>query len=479
MRILYIDIDTLRADHLGCYGYKRNTSPNIDRIAEEGIRFDNCFGSDAICLASRSAFISGRFGIHTGVVNHGGKNADMRTEGENRGFCVNPNFLHFPKVLKDQGKMKTVTISSFAERHSAWWFYQGFSEMYDPGKGGHDKVEDVLPIAEDWLNRNAESDNWFLHVNFWDTHVPHRTPKEFGNPFENTQLGDNWMTDEILEKQQKNYGPFEAVDMKIKTMNDYKKKIDDYDTDILYVDIAVGKIMKLLEEKEILDDTIIMISADHGESFGELGAYVTHCTCDSIINRVPFILRHPKLANNEVFSSKVYQTDMAATILELCDLDIPEAWDGKSFAKQIKEQEDQGRDYLVISQLSWICQRAVVFDNWIMIRTYYDTHHQFPQIMLFNRQDDPHLTNDVAREQPELIAKSLVLMEKWHTEMMIKSNWQHPDPLQEVMAEGGPWHSIKGWNQTEKFIERHRSNGNELIADKMSKHNCSNLPRFK
>ena len=81
MRILYLDLDTLRPDHLGCYGYHRNTSPNIDRIAAEGVRFDNYHCSDAPCLPSRTALMTGRFGIHTGVVGHGGTAADMRLEG--------------------------------------------------------------------------------------------------------------------------------------------------------------------------------------------------------------------------------------------------------------------------------------------------------------------------------------------------------------------------------------------------------------
>src|SRR5690606_26329400 len=86
MRILYLDIDCLRPDHLGCYGYHRATSPRIDAIAAQGVRFDNVYISDAPCLPSRTALWSGRFGIHTGVINHGGSNADMFTDGPSRGF---------------------------------------------------------------------------------------------------------------------------------------------------------------------------------------------------------------------------------------------------------------------------------------------------------------------------------------------------------------------------------------------------------
>ncbi|MEX2382036.1 MAG: sulfatase-like hydrolase/transferase, partial [Opitutales bacterium] len=76
MRILYFDLDALRPDHLGCYGYSRNTSPNIDRIAAEGLRMTGVHCSDAPCLPSRTALYTGRFGIHTGVVSHGCTAAD-------------------------------------------------------------------------------------------------------------------------------------------------------------------------------------------------------------------------------------------------------------------------------------------------------------------------------------------------------------------------------------------------------------------
>ncbi len=91
MRFLYIDIDTLRPDHLGCYGYLRPTSPVIDAIAREGVRFDRCYASDTPCLPSRTALTTGRFGIRTGVMNHGGLAADPLPEGAGRQFTARLN----------------------------------------------------------------------------------------------------------------------------------------------------------------------------------------------------------------------------------------------------------------------------------------------------------------------------------------------------------------------------------------------------
>jgi len=140
MRILYLDLDTLRPDHLGCYGYHRNTSPNIDRLAAEGVRCENYYTSDAPCLPSRAALFMGRFGIHTGVVNHGGTPADPWVEGADRGFRQSRETASWMDVLREEG-FHTVSVSPYAERHSAWWFYRGFSEMINPGKGGLERAE--------------------------------------------------------------------------------------------------------------------------------------------------------------------------------------------------------------------------------------------------------------------------------------------------------------------------------------------------
>ena len=90
-------------------------------------------------------------------------------------------------------------MSPFGERHSAWWWYAGWKEIYNPGLGGVEVADDVTPLALDWIQRNAKKDNWFLHVNYWDPHTPYRAPLEFGNPFEHDPL-PGWFTEGIIEQ---------------------------------------------------------------------------------------------------------------------------------------------------------------------------------------------------------------------------------------------------------------------------------------
>ena len=118
MRLLYIDIDALTPSHLGCYGYHRDTSPTIDRLAAEGLRCTNVYTSDAPCLPSRTAMYSGRFGIHTGVVGHGGTAAQPKIEGPTRGFGDLFDAQGLGRSLQRLG-FHTAMVSPFGQRHAA------------------------------------------------------------------------------------------------------------------------------------------------------------------------------------------------------------------------------------------------------------------------------------------------------------------------------------------------------------------------
>jgi len=150
MRILYIDIDSLRPSHLGCYGYDHGTSPNTDRLASQGVCFANCYPPDLPCLPSRTSLFSGRLGRHHGAVAHGGTRAEPYGDGPRRGFRPRLARSSWPALLREQGH-HTASISSFADRHGAWHIHAGFAEAIDPGLRGHEGAEAVTPLALDWL----------------------------------------------------------------------------------------------------------------------------------------------------------------------------------------------------------------------------------------------------------------------------------------------------------------------------------------
>lgn len=457
MRILYLDLDTLRPDHLGCYGYHRDTSPNIDSIAADGVRFNKYYCSDAPCLPSRSALMSGRFGIHTGSVEHGGTASDRILEGPERRFRTREYATCLPSVFRKAG-MHTTAFSPFAERHSAYWFDAGFNEIHNTGRGGLESAEEITPHVLEWIANNAKKDNWYLHVNYWDAHTPFRAPAEFGNPFKDVPI-PSWYTPEAVEAHTKMVGPHSAREVnmfdsavradqprqpgEVLDMKGVRHAIDGYDCGIRYMDGHIGQLFDALRKEGVFDDLAVVISADHGENFGELGIYADHMTADEPTCRIPMIVRWPGCTKGHEDNGLHYNLDLAPTVADLLGVKKSTVWDGESYAETLKNGADTGRDYLVLSQMAHVCQRSVRFENWLYIRTYHDGYHLFDRDMLFDIEQDPHEQKNLAKERPEVVMKAASLYLDWHDEMMLGLP-QASDPMWTVIGEGGPFH-VKGY----------------------------------
>ncbi len=485
MRILYLDLDALNPTHLGCYGYHRDTSPRIDAVAQQGVRFDNVYCSDAPCLPSRTAFYQGRFGIHTGVVAHGGTAADPKRQGPGRGFRSTYENDSFPRQLQKLG-YHTAMISPFGQRHAAHQYYAGFHEIHNTGDGGQEPVEVVEPVLNHWLNQNAAKNHWYLHLNFWDIHTNYRTPPEYGNPFADQPIAD-WYTDEIIAAHVQRGGPHSAQDLGMYVDSDtqqfprtparitdratLKQWIDGYDTAIRYVDDAVGRLLDHLQQAGVLDDTAIIISADHGENQGDLGLYGEHGTADHATCHLPMIVRWPGQPPEHpgtVDTALHYHLDWAPTCLELLGQEaaalIPDVWDGQSYAAAITGSSknpgnaehfgsggEGGRAELILSQQAHVCQRSVRFDDgdhqWIYLRTYHDGFHLFPKHQLFDLAVDPHEQTNLADRHPAVLRDAAFRLLEWHDQAMatvVRDCSDVTDPMYTVLAEGGPFHAQPG-----------------------------------
>ena len=454
MRVLLIDIDSLRPDHLGCYGYHRNTSPNIDAIAKQGVRFTNYYTSDAPCFPSRTALATGQFGIRNGVVGHGGTAGDVRHEGPTRQFRDRLAQESLPAFLRSAG-LKTVLVSPFAERHTAWKFYAGFQEMYNTGKGGGETAEEITPTVLRWIEQNAKEDNWFLYVNFWDPHTPYRTPESFGNPFAEDPLPD-WLTEDVLQQHRELVGPHSPREInmynnktqpkfprqpgELEDMDDLRRMVDGYDCGVRYADGHIGQILRSLQEEGVMEDVIVMITADHGENMGELGIYGEHGTADHATCRIPMIMRWPGMQSGHVDDGLHYHLDLGPTLAEMFGSEPMPSWDGQSYAQAITHGEDASRGYLVVSQCAHVCQRSVRFGDWLYMRTYHDGFHLFDDEMLFNVRNDPHEQKNLAADHLDERKTAVYYLNEWHDERM-KSMPFDVDPLWTVIREGGPYHA--------------------------------------
>jgi arylsulfatase A-like enzyme len=264
-----------------------------------------------------------------------------------------------------------------------------------------------------------------------------------------------------VNPQLKDYFPRQPLEAT--SMDAVRAMIEGYDTGVLYADEYFGRLLAKLDAAGVLDETAIIVTGDHGETLGELNIYGDHQTADELTSHVPMIVRWPGVTDRQagrIDEAFHYQFDVAATVLELVGARVPSSWDGVSFAEALRAGEESGRDYLVLSQAAWSCQRAVRFDDWICIRSYHDGYHEFPELMLFDLANDPHETENVAAKHPEVVMAAQAKLSDWHAEMM-RTSTLGVDPMQTVLAEGGPFHTR---GQLPKYLERLRATEREHWA---------------
>jgi arylsulfatase A-like enzyme len=444
VRVLYVDCDTLRADHLGCYGYHRDTSPTVDMLAAQGVRYTSCYASDVPCLPSRTALFSGRFGMRTGVVTHAGRSAQVRYPGD--GHDTDPARAPLMLVLANSG-MRTVSFSTFHQRHLAWHFTSGWNEVHRFSNSiGAEIATDLEGPARRWLEQNGRDDDWVLHLHFWDPHTVYRTPAQFGNPFEDVPAGD-FPSQERLDAAQETYGPLGARDLTsvlghspwhpeaMRDRGDFKRWIDGYDTGIRFFDDTLSRILGTLDDLGVLDGTAIVVSTDHGENQGELNLYGAHLTADQPTSRLPLVIRWPGCDAGTVRGEQLYHLDLAPTLCEMLGVATPEGWDGISFAPTLRgRQPAQTRPFLVLGQGAWFVQRSVVSDGHLYVRTLHKALDPMPGELLFDLDTDPHEERNLVDAEPRRAAEMSRMLLDWWCDTATDAG---RDPLLDVCREGG------------------------------------------
>jgi arylsulfatase A-like enzyme len=456
MRVLYIDLDCCRADHLSCNGYPRDTSPNIDRVAREGVSFTRCYCANSPCVPSRASLFFGRHGFNTGVVGHHGAGELYRRSDIYRGHWRDMERPTLPMHLWQHG-VKTVTFSCFHDRHNAWWFTAGWEEVHTfTRKRGQERADEVNAAFLPWLRQHGREDNWLIHLHYWDIHSPYRVPEQLAGKFRG-QPGPDWPDQDTIERQQSFYGPRSAVDLytgyerwlgdghsrpvsympdAIRTREDFILLVDGYDAAIAYADQHAGQVLDALDELGVLDETAIIVSGDHGDSFGEHGQYMDHGIANDAVHNIPMIVRWPGVTTRPgCCDSMIYGMDLAPTLCELLNFPVPPRWDGRSFAGALRGGEFAGWPYQVWDHGIYTFTRAVRTRDWLMISVLHPGLYPYDEpIMLHDMRADPHQAINLAADRPEVASELTGLMEEWRQEQIRKGG--APDPLEQMVGEG-------------------------------------------
>ncbi len=298
--IILISIDPLRQDHVGVYGYERNTTPVLDKIASEGVVFKNSYSTAPWTLPSHMSMFTGLPpSVHKVDI-------DNRKLGEDVAL--------FTEVLSENG-YRTGGFFSAVYLKPDYGFSRGFDKYIDQRKKHSDEITDK---GINWIEIN-KNDNFFIFFHYFDVHYPYRPPEDIAPKFG---------VDVSIKKWFK-FGKLSYLrifsDPNIKMNKDVRKKmINLYDGEIFRVDRSIGRLIEYLKKEEIYDNTIIIITSDHGEEFKEHGSFGhSHQLYSELIN-VPLIIRFPeKFPKNKYISSPVSSIDIASTILHLVSVKVP------------------------------------------------------------------------------------------------------------------------------------------------------------
>ena len=461
MRVLLIDVDSLRPDRLGCYGYERETSPTIDTLAREGTAFERCYASDTPCLPSRTALATGRFGIKTGVVTHHGTGQRYRKPGD--GHATDPDRPLTFRRLSETG-VHTASVSSFAKRHLGYHFSGGFRESIQPTTStGMEHADDVTPVAADWLERHAAEEDWLLHVNYWDVHQPYRgiadetmrTVRESGPPApwpDEAAVADQQPADPGAPTEADSWrGEAVPIPGSIESREDVVRILDAYDASIRKVDDALADLLKALEYAGVREETTIVVTADHGEALGEHARYCAHGFPHPPCQRVPMVVSGPDVSATGHVDEQVYQFDLAATLFDLAGLDVPDGWDARPFTPAVRGKEFAGREHLVCGQGIASFGRAVYHNDWVYIRLLHPGNKSYPGLfddpalpnrgheLLHDLESDPHMTENVIEEYPEVADELALELGDWQSRALATTDAAGQDRLAEMAVTRGPF----------------------------------------
>jgi arylsulfatase A-like enzyme len=313
--VLLVSIDSLRADHLSCYGYARRTSPALDQLAQEGALFEQHVSSTSWTLPSHAAIFTGLFDS-----GHGCTDADKALE---------PRFDTLAERLKDHG-YQTAGFFAGPFLHPGFGFAQGFDHYVDctsqagiaaaaakPGQNASNRAShtDVanprtFDAFQSWFAGRDERP-FFAFVHLWDVHYDFTPPAPYDRLFDPDYQG--WVTGRDFFFDDR-IGP--QMDSR-----DLAHLIALYDGEIAWTDTFLARIRERLEQAGILDDTLIVVTSDHGTEFFEHGWKGHRTTLYDEVLHVPLVVRYPARVPAGVrVAAQSRSVDVAPTILDLCSV---------------------------------------------------------------------------------------------------------------------------------------------------------------
>jgi arylsulfatase A-like enzyme/Tfp pilus assembly protein PilF len=299
LNVVLITVDTLRADHVGCYGYKQIKTPNIDGLAADGVRFERAFAVVPVTLPSHTSMLTGTYPMLSGMHDFSGNK-------------LSPLQPTSASVLKQAG-YQTGAVIGAAVLDSRFGLNQGFDFYYDHfdfsrlDEANLDEMERpgnvVADVALDWLAKNSDK-KFFFWMHLYDPHFPYHPPEPYSREY----------------------------------------AAQPYDGEIAFADEQVGRLLRFLKEKGIYQNTVIVLCGDHGESLGEHGEKTHGFFIYNATMHVPLIIRLPEQLPRQLpektaartLANPVSLVDLMPTVLDAVGLPVPSQVQGSSLLRDVR-----------------------------------------------------------------------------------------------------------------------------------------------
>jgi arylsulfatase A-like enzyme len=374
--VVLVSIDTLRPDHLGCYGYSRPTSPEIDRFREEAVLFREAVAQAPSTLASHASMFTSLLPAHHG--------ASMRYRS-----AVRPDVPILAEILRRAG-FATASFNGGGQLHRIWGLdrgfdvYESYADADDEEVLGDDTFHERLAAATPWLESVREKP-FFLFLHTYEVHHPYTpTPARLA----------------LMEKGYEGRLPPQISVRLIKRINSGRKPlrpgdlehiVATYDAEISSADAGFGELVALLRRLGRYDSSLIVLTSDHGEAFGERGRVAWHG--DTLYDeqiRIPLIVRLPGgRFSGRTIEPQVRSIDIAPTILSLLKVPVPPEFSGAAI--DIAGGAAGHPPFAVASIDGYSNDLAVRTRQW-----------KWYQGRLYDLLDDPGETSDVAARHPKV-----------------------------------------------------------------------------
>lgn len=349
--VVLISIDTCRADYLGCYGFGRPTTPNIDAMAAEGVLFRNAVAAAPLTLPSHSTMLTGTIPPYHGV-------------HDNSGYRLDESNTTLAEILKEDGYATGGIVAIFildSDRGIAQGFDYYNDDYEEPNRVDLARgriAEESSTLACEWLSAHKD-EPFFLFLHYYDPHTPYEPPEPFAGRF--------------------------ADDL--------------YAGEICYTDFQLGRVFDKLKELGIYDSTLIILTGDHGEMLGEHGE-TTHgyFIYESAI-KVPLIVKRPYSTKHLDVSDTVGLIDIVPTVCSMAGVEAPSPVHGEDLSAYWSKRSKKATRYLYTESMVPMKSGAasllgVVSGDFKYIQT--------TRPELYDTAEDPNETQNLIYDEPKL-----------------------------------------------------------------------------